>query len=185
MNTYRLFPIAIFLLAPLLCTAQAPSRGAVLVGSVLGGQYQRPIRPAGSFYVDHFWGGRVDPMAAYFVTERLAVGAGFTFGLTLNSEDNITTFGGGPLARYYFNSQGRCRVFGQGGLAVLARKISAYDTHTAIGYAARVGATIFGRGRVAFEGTLGYDYVRSSADRIATHGLSAQLGVQVLLNAGH
>jgi hypothetical protein len=95
------------------------------------------------------------PSAAFFTSDRLALGGGVNVSVITNGGANQTVIGVVPLVRYYFNGAGNIRYFGQGNLGFQNQKSGGFsEGYLVVGLG--IGADFFINDRVAIEGILGY-----------------------------
>lgn len=110
---------------------------------------------------------QINPTLGFFVNDALAIGAN----LNLIFTDNLTQFGFGPLARYYFTPN----VFGQAGFGFTSLKLGNFDADTSLYGNFGLGYSIFLNQNVALEPLLVFNF----AEAQNVYGIN--LGFQVFL----
>ncbi|MBL7802741.1 MAG: outer membrane beta-barrel protein [Saprospiraceae bacterium] len=140
----------LFVLALLFATTAFAQlqKGTVLLGGTVG--FNNYSEEGDGFTVIN-----LSPTAAYFTSNRLAVGGRVNVAITTGDGLNQTVIGVAPLIRYYFNGSGNTRYFGQGSLGFQNQQVDGFGTsfwELGLG----VGVDFFVNDRVAIEGVLGY-----------------------------
>jgi hypothetical protein len=123
------------------------------------------------------------PNAGYFVINNLAIGANMQISYDKLGNLEVSSFGIGPFARYYF-TDAKIKPFFLGDMNFLNQKISTSagsNTETAFNYFLGGGAAVFINENVAIEGILGYDHTKVS-DEDGSGGLRLRVGFQFYLN---
>ncbi|MCC7504848.1 MAG: porin family protein [Saprospiraceae bacterium] len=140
----------LFVLALLFATTAFAQlqKGTVLLGGTVG--FNNYSEDGDGFTVIN-----LSPTAAYFTSNRLAVGGRINIAITTGDVVDQTVIGLAPLVRYYFNDSGNTRYFGQGSLGFQNQKVEGFgESYWELGLG--VGADFFVNDRVAIEGVLGY-----------------------------
>jgi outer membrane protein W len=121
----------------------------------------------------------ITPTAGYFINNNLAVGASLNFG-SQKSGSTVTTFGIGPMVRYYFAELGKnAKLYGQGEFAY-ASVTSSGVTNSGTGWALQAGPAFFLNKNVAIETTLRYGSVKpQNSNSVNTFGVN--VGFQIHL----
>lgn len=122
----------------------------------------------------------ITPTAGYFISNNLAVGASLNFGSQKSGSTTVSTFGIGPMVRYYFAELGKnAKIYGQGEFAY-ASVSSGGTTNTGTGWALQAGPAFFLNKNVAIETTLRYGSVKpQNANNVNTFGVN--VGFQIHL----
>jgi len=124
----------------------------------------------------------IEPSAAYFVSDGIAVGARLIGGLTaVSGQDNEWRYGIAPTIRYFFpeGSSATGRFFAQGDVGISGSSVGS-DVSLLLG--AGVGYAHFVTNSVALEASLGYRYNKANISTSgSTSGLNVGLGFQIYL----
>ena len=124
----------------------------------------------------------IEPSAAYFVSDGIAVGARLIGGLTAASgQDNEWHYGVAPMVRYFFpeGSTATGRFFAQGDVGIAGSSIGS-DVSLLLG--AGVGYAHFVTNSVALEASLGDRYNKANISTAgSTSGLNVGVGFQIYL----
>ena len=128
----------------------------------------------------------VYPQAAYFVTDRVAVGAQVNLGLNAYDGGSSYNYGISPLIRYYFpeGASSRSRWFGQGTAGIGGSHVedSNDDSPLSLILGVAAGYSHFVASHVALEGTLGYTYSKADmSGNSGQSGLGLTFGFQIYL----
>lgn len=125
----------------------------------------------------------LNPTAGYFVADNFAVGATIMLEYDKFGENKSTTFGAGPLARYYFGKPTNVRPFAHGELNFLSQKFkfpTGTNTENGINYFLGAGLALFLNENVALEGLAGYNHTKIK-DIEGDGGFALRIGFQVYL----
>lgn len=119
----------------------------------------------------------VSPTAAYFLSDRFAIGAnlGFSY-IHSNTGTDGKTFALVPYGRYYFNGSGSARFFGQ-----LNAGFQASGGETLPVFGAGVGADFFLNDDVAIEASLDYKRIENFEAESGTGYIGLNFGVVAFL----
>ncbi len=124
------------------------------------------------------------PNAAPFVIDNLAIGANLNLNYQKTGDNKYTTFGVGPIVRYYF-TDAHIRPILQGNINYLSTKSkignSAASTNNGLNYFLGGGAAIFLNDQVSLDGLLGFDHTKyKSFD--GSGGFALSIGFQIYLH---
>lgn len=125
----------------------------------------------------------INPTAGYFVINNLAVGGTMMLEFEKFGENKTTTFGIGPLARYYFGARS-VKPFVDGELNFVSQKLkvaNVTNTENGINYFLGMGLAMFLNQNVALEVLAGYDHTKLK-DRKGDGGFAMRAGFQVYLH---
>jgi hypothetical protein len=123
------------------------------------------------------------PNAGYFVLDNFAVGAKLVTAYEQLGDLNITSFGFGPFARYYF-SEKKIKPFFAADFDVQNQKFKTSlgsVTENAFNYFLGGGAAFFITDNVAVEGLLGLRHTKVKEEE-GNGGLNFRVGFQVYIN---
>lgn len=128
----------------------------------------------------------LNPSAAYFISDNVAVGAGVTLGLDAYDGGTTFNYGVAPLIRYYFpeGATPTSRWFGEGRVGIAGSHMEDSDDDEPVSLLIGVagGYTHFITPSVALEATLGYTYTKADINAGAgISGLGLGLGFQIYL----
>jgi hypothetical protein len=149
-------------------------QGNWMVGGTLGG--------LGYGFESKSFNINIEPSAAYFVSDGLAIGAKVLGGLrAVSGMDNEWSYGITPMVRYFFpqGSSATGRFFGQGEVGIGGSSVGS-DVSFLAGLSA--GYAHFITQSVALETTLGYRYNKANiSTSTSASGLNIGLGFQIYL----
>lgn len=124
----------------------------------------------------------IEPSAAYFISDGVAIGARLIGGLTAASgRDNEWRYGIAPTVRYFFpeGASATGRFFAQGDVGIAGSSVGS-DVSLLLG--AGVGYAHFITNSVALEASLGYRYNKANISTAgSTSGLNVGVGFQIYL----
>lgn len=123
----------------------------------------------------------LNPTAGYFVMNNLAVGGTIILSHAQLGENKATTFGIGPLARYYFG-QRNVRPFATGELSFQSVKFKSpteTNTENGVNFLLGLGLAAFLNRNVALETIAGYNYTKLEGN--GDGGFAMRVGFQVYL----
>ena len=123
------------------------------------------------------------PNAGYFVLDNFAVGARLVTAYEQLGDLNITSFGFGPFARYYF-SEKKIKPFFAADFDFQNQKFKTdlgSVTENAFNYFLGGGVAFFINDNVAVEGLLGYRHTKVKEEE-GNGGLNFRVGFQVYIN---
>lgn len=128
----------------------------------------------------------VNPMAAYFVDNNVAVGATVILGLSAYDGGHTFNYGIAPLVRYYFpegaTPSSRWFAEGNAGISGSSYKDSEEDQPVSLLLGIKGGYSHFVASHVALEATLGYTYNKADINSsTGVSGLGIGLGFQIYL----
>lgn len=127
----------------------------------------------------------LNPTAGYFVANNVAVGATVMLEYDKFGENKSTTFGAGPLARYYFG-KANVKPFLNGELNFISQKFkfpTGTNTENGVNYFLGAGLALFLNQSVALEGMAGYNHTKIK-DIEGDGGFAMRIGFQVYLQPG-
>jgi opacity protein-like surface antigen len=180
----RVLLITISLIIVTIVNAQT-EQGNIIVGSTFGGlnfgSQKQTSSSIKSFNLT------LNPLAAWFVADNIAVGAQLNLGYRsekITSQTTSTTsYGISPLVRYYFVGEGTTQFFGQGKFNFGGLKQKDLSSTSYIGFGLGAGLDHFVSDNVAIEAALGYDYLKPKNAK-ALNNLSINFGLQIFLGKG-
>jgi Outer membrane protein beta-barrel domain len=123
----------------------------------------------------------LNPTVGYFVVNNLAVGGTLSLGYSKFGDNRSTTFGIGPLARYYFGKT-NIKPFINGELSFTSYKLkfpAGSNTENGTSYFLGPGVALFLNENVALEGIAGYSHTKIGDD--GDGGFLFRVGFQVYL----
>lgn len=123
----------------------------------------------------------LNPTAGYFVMNNLAVGGTVNLAYSQLGENKSTTFGIGPLARYYFG-QRNVRPFINGEFTFQSVKFKSpteTNTENGVNFLLGLGLAGFLNPNVALETIAGYNHTRLEGN--GAGGFAMRVGFQVYL----
>ncbi|HEY0679715.1 MAG TPA: outer membrane beta-barrel protein [Chitinophagaceae bacterium] len=126
----------------------------------------------------------LNPTAGYFVMNNLAVGGTVTLMYDKLGENSSTTFGLGPMVRYYFGKS-NIRPFVDGEMSFISEKFKypgGTNTENGVGYFLGMGLALFLNENVALETLAGYTHTNIS-EGSKDGGFAMRIGFQVYLNS--
>jgi hypothetical protein len=124
-----------------------------------------------------------NPTAGYFVMNNLAVGGSVGLEFDKFGENKTTSFGIGPLVRYYFG-QKNIKPFLNGEFSFISQKLKlpgSTNTENGINYFLGAGLAGFLNENVALEGVAGYNHTKIK-DIEGDGGFLFRVGFQVYLH---
>lgn len=122
----------------------------------------------------------IAPSLAYFFIDQLAIGASIGFASTTSDLGDASSFGIGPMVRYYFNGEGKARFFAQGMFQWSSVKFGDADAVTGTGFGGGAGVSIFLNDHVALDGLVGYTSSSfGEGDAVGAFGIN--FGVQAFI----
>ena len=130
---------------------------------------------------------RVDPKAAWFVIDNLALGAYFSFGLsTATGADTDISYGIGPLVRYYFSREQvnvirQTRFFIEGNVGIEGDNPAVGDNTNGLGIGVGPGLAFFLSPNVGLEGLLKYNGIIGFGSSVTSNNLNLSIGFQIHL----
>jgi hypothetical protein len=125
----------------------------------------------------------INPTAGYFVINNLAVGGTIMLLYDKLGENKTTTFGIGPLMRYYVGGKS-VKPFVDGELTFISQKLkvpATTNTENGVNYFLGLGLALFLNQNVALEILAGYDHTKLK-DRDGDGGFAMRAGFQVYLH---
>jgi hypothetical protein len=153
-------------------------RGNVLVGGDLA---NFKFASGGVFDVN------IDPKAAFFLKDNFALGAYINFGLnTAKDQSTITTYGIGPLARYYVNDPKtnvlkHGRLFFEGNVGIEGNNTAHVSTN-GLGLGIGPGYAYFISPNVGLETLLKYNGIVGFGSQAYSSAVNLGFGFQIYLS---
>ncbi|MGB8194436.1 MAG: outer membrane beta-barrel protein [Chitinophagaceae bacterium] len=126
----------------------------------------------------------LNPTAGYFIINNLAIGGTIALQYEKFGENKSTTFGIGPLARYYFGKT-NIKPFLNGELTFISEKFKfplGTNTENGLNYFLGLGIAAFLNENVALEGIAGYNHTKINDAGDGDGGFAFRVGFQVYLH---
>ena len=158
-------------------------KGNVLVGGDLG-KFSLGLDKGSYFTVD------INPKAAWFIQDNIAVGAYVTLGLqTAKNSNTQTNYGVGALARYYLGANQvntesvlkHTRLFVEGTAGIEGNNISHGPSTNGLGLGIGPGVAYFITPNIGLETLLKYNGIVGFGSAGSTNVLNLNVGFQVYL----
>ena len=171
--------IILLVLAGVRSNAQLES-GNYLIGSDIA-DLQLGLDKGGNFSF------RVDPKAAWFVIDNLALGTYLAFGLsTATGAGTDISYGIGALGRYYFSKEEvslirQTRFFIEGNVGIEGDNPAVGDNTNGLGVGVGPGLTFFLSPNVGLEGLLKYNGIVGFGSSVTSNNLNLSIGFQIYL----
>ena len=124
-----------------------------------------------------------NPTVGYFIINNLSLGGVVLLEYDKLGENSTTTFGAGPLVRYYFPGK-TVKPFLNGELSFVSQKLkvpSTTNTENGMNYFLGFGLAAFLHEEVALETIAGYTHTKLN-DQDADGGFAMRVGFQVYLH---
>lgn len=158
------------------------SQGNVMVGADVG-NFKLGLEKDAGFSI------LINPKAAWFIKDNLALGAYINFGVSKTNSDGPTTtiYGVGPWARYYVNKADlnllrHGRWFGEANVGIEGRNVSDGGGSTnGLGIGFGPGYAYFITQNVSFETLLKWNPLIGFGDEVFQSNLSLNFGFQIYL----
>lgn len=125
----------------------------------------------------------LNPTFGYFIVNNLAIGATFMLEHEKFGENRTTTFGAGPLTRYYLGKT-NVKPFLHGELNLISEKLKfpgGTNTENGVNYFLAGGLALFLNENVALEGLAGYNHTKIKGVE-GDGGFAMRIGFQVYLH---
>jgi hypothetical protein len=129
----------------------------------------------------------IDPKAAWFIQDNIAIGAYMRFGLTTTKgEGSSISYGIGPLVRYYINDKninvlGHARFFVEANIGIEGTNPQVGSSTNGLGLGFGPGLAYFITPNVALEGLLKYQGIIGFGSSVTSSNLVLGVGFQVFL----
>jgi len=155
-------------------------QGNVLVGGDIAG-FNLGLNKDGYFNMN------INPKAAWFVKDNMAIGAYVKFGLTTYKGAGTTTnYGVGALGRYYINDPKinvlrHARFFGEANVGIEGDNYSKGGSTNGLGIGVGPGLAYFITPNISLETLLKYDGIIGFGSRTTTSSLDLSVGFQIYL----
>jgi len=155
-------------------------KGNVLVGGDLAG-FNLGLNKDGYFNMN------INPKAAWFVKDNMAIGGYVNFGLsTIKGAGTTTQYGVGALGRYYINDPKinvlqHARFFAEANVGIEGDNYSKGGSTNGLGIGFGPGLAYFVTPNIGLEALLKYDGIVGFGSRATTSSLDFSLGFQVYL----
>lgn len=129
---------------------------------------------------------RIDPKAAWFIRDNMAVGGYVLFGLrTANGAGTDISYGVGALARYYFgaatNLARSSRFFMEGNIGIEGDNPEVGDNTNGLGLGIGPGWTYFLTSNIGLEALLKYNGIVGFGSSPTSNNLNLAVGFQIYL----
>jgi hypothetical protein len=131
--------------------------------------------------------GALNPKAAWFIRNDLALGGYVNFGVTTaKGAGSTVTYGIGPLARYYFNDStknltGRGRFFIEANAGIEGRNPAVGESTNGLGLGIGPGFVYFITRNVGLEALVKYELIVGFGSSVTSSNILANFGVQIYL----
>lgn len=155
-------------------------QGNVLVGGDIA-DFEYNLNKGGNFQME------IDPKAAWFIQDNLALGAYVNFGLATAKEAGTgIDYGVGALARYYvspkdFDVLKHTRLFFEGNVGIEGSNPAVGSNTNGLGLGVGPGLAYFVTPNIGLEGLLKYNGIVGFGSSATTSKLSLQIGFQIYL----
>jgi hypothetical protein len=155
-------------------------RGNVMVGADLA-DIQLNLNKGGIFRFD------INPKAAWFVRDNLALGAYLNIGLsTAKNEGTTISYGIGPLARYYVNDKElnllrHSRFFIEGNLGIEGNNPASGENTNGLGLGVGPGIAYFITPNIGLEALVKYNGIVGFGSAVSNNNINFGLGFQIYL----
>jgi hypothetical protein len=170
----------------LLLVAQANIKAQIQSGNILVGadiaKFNLGLDKGGNFDV------LLNPKAAWFIRDNLAIGAYLTMGLsTAKDAGTSVTYGVGGLGRYYFNDKnlndliGHSRFFVEGNVGIEGDNPSGGDNTNGLGLGIGPGWAYFITPNIGLEALLKYQGIVGFGSKPTSSNLTLGVGFQIYL----
>lgn len=163
-----------------ICTIQAQTqRGNVMVGGDIA-DFDLSLDDGGNFSF------RIDPKAAWFIRDNIAIGGFILFGLsTAEGAGTSISYGAGALARYYFGSATTVvrssRFFLEGSAGIEGDNPAVGSNTNGLGLGIGPGWTYFITSNIGLEALLKYNGIIGFGSRPTSNNLNLGIGFQIYL----
>lgn len=155
-------------------------QGNVLVGGDIAG-FNLGLNKDGYFNMN------INPKAAWFVKDNMAIGGYVKFGLSTYKDAGTTTnYGVGALGRYYINDPKinvlrHARFFGEANVGIEGDNYSKGGSTNGLGIGVGPGLAYFVTPNISLETLLKYDGIVGFGSRTTTGSINLSLGFQIYL----
>lgn len=129
----------------------------------------------------------INPKAAYFFRDNIALGGYLTFGLsTAKDAGTSINYGVGALGRYYFsrnqvNLHRNARFFGEGTVGIDGDNPSVGDNTNGLGISFGPGIAYFITPNIGLEGLFKYNGIIGFGSSVTSNNLTLNVGFQIYL----
>lgn len=130
---------------------------------------------------------RIDPKAAWFIRDNIALGGYFNFGLaTAKGAGTSVDYGFGGLARYYINDRNinparHARFFGEANIGIEGRNPAVGDNTNGLGLGFGPGIAYFVTPTIGLETLLKYEGIIGFGSSVTSSNLVLSMGFQIYL----
>jgi hypothetical protein len=155
-------------------------KGNVMVGADLA-DIQLSLNKGGNFSF------RIDPKAAWFIRDNIALGAYLNVGLsTAKDAGTSINYGVGPLARYYINDKElnllrHSRFFIEGNIGIEGYNPAVGDNTNGLGLGAGPGLAYFITPNIGLEALVKYNGIVGFGSAVSSNNINFGLGFQIYL----
>ena len=167
----------------LLCSTQVEAqiqRGNVLVGADLA-DIDISLNKGGNFNL------QIDPKAAWFIRDNLALGAYLNLGLsTAKGAGTTFNYGVGPLARYYLSDRNvnilqHSRFFLEGNVGINGYNPAVGDNTNGLGLGIGPGIAYFVTPNIGLEALVKYNSIVGFGSALSSNQINFGFGFQIYL----
>lgn len=131
----------------------------------------------------------INPSAAWFIKDNIAVGAYINLGLDAVNGATATTYGIGPVARYYLGSNQvntesvlrHTRAFVEGNVGIQGSNVSQGASTNGLGLGIGPGIAYFITPNIGLEGLLKYNSIVGFGNEALNSRLDLNVGFQIYL----
>lgn len=132
----------------------------------------------------------IDPEAAWFIKNNVAVGAYVNLGvITAKNSNTSTNYGIGALARYYLGADQvntesilkHTRAFVEGNVGIEGNNVSHGPTTNGLGLGIGPGIAYFITPNIGLEGLLKYNGIVGFGNNVSTNNIGLRIGFQIYL----
>jgi hypothetical protein len=130
---------------------------------------------------------QIDPKAAWFIQDNIAIGAYLNFDLTTaKGAGSNVSYGIGPLARYYINDSKievlrHCRFFLEGNVGIQGTNPHVGESTNGLGLGFGPGVAYFVTPNIGLEGLLKYQGIVGFGSSATSSDLTIGVGFQIYL----
>lgn len=177
----KLFTCLVIVLASVGAARAQIQAGNVMVGADLS-RFNLSLDEGGAFNM------LINPKAAWFIRDGLAIGGYLTVGLnTSKGAGTDVSYGVGGLARYYINDQklndliGRSRFFFEGNVGIEGDNPATGDNTNGLGLGIGPGWAYFITPNIGLEALLKYQGIVGFGSKPTSSNLTLGIGFQIFL----
>ena len=155
-------------------------KGNIMVGADVA-DFQIGLSKGGNFNFT------IDPKAAWFIKDNLALGAYVLVGLkTAKDQGSDVNYGIGPLARYYINDKSielikHSRFFVEGNVGIEGNNPATGDNTNGLGIGVGPGLAYFITPNIGLEALVKYNGIIGFGSAVTNHNINIGFGFQIYL----